>query len=301
MPFPRPPAALILLSATLVVAGCGARPDEAGGDRPNAVATTTQVADLVRAVGGDQVTVTQVLQPNSDPHDYEPRPSDARAIERADVVFRSGGDLDEWMDDLIEANGGDARTVTLSNSVRTRGDDPHWWQDPRNGARAVAAIEAALAKAGGTGYAARAEAYTGRLRALDRQVAACVDRLPRSQRKLVTSHDALGYYTDRYSLTLVGAVIPSLSTQAQPSSKAVNRLVDQIRREKVRAIFPESSLNPKIEKAVARESGATVGGALWADTLGPEGSRAATYIGSIRANTDTIARGLSGARERCRW
>ena len=148
--------------------------------------------------------------------------------------------------------------------------------------------------------AGRAAAYGERLRRLDRHVAACIDRLPRSRRKLVTSHDSLGYYTDRYGLEMVGAVIPSLSTQAQPSSKEINRLVDQIRREDVRAIFPESSLNPRIEKAVARESGASVGGALWADTLGPEGSRGATYIGSIRANTDTIVRGLSGGRQRCR-
>ena len=138
-----------------------------------------------------------------------------------------------------------------------------------------------------------------RLERLDRRVAACIGRLPRDRRKLVTSHDALRYYTDRYGLESVGAVIPSLSTQAQPSSKAVNRLVAQIRRERVRAIFPESALNPKIEKAVARESGAGVGGALWADALGPEGSRGATYIGSIEANTDTIVRGLSGGEERC--
>ena len=142
--------------------------------------------------------------------------------------------------------------VTLSDSVRLRGDDPHWWQDPRNAERAVAAIEAALAKAGGTGYSARAKKFTGRLRALDRRVAAFIDRLPPTERKLVTSHDALGYYTDRYGLEMVGAVIPSLSTQAQPSSKAVNRLVAQIRREKVAALFPESALNPKIERAVAR-------------------------------------------------
>jgi len=264
------------------------------------VATTTQVADLVRAVGGDQVAVTQVLQPNSDPHDYEPRPSDARAIEGADVVFRSGGEVDEWMEDLIATNGGDARVVDLGKSVRLRGDDPHWWQDPRNAERAVAAIETALAKAGGKGYAGRARAYTGRLRALDRRVAACIDRLPPARRTLVTSHDALGYYTDRYGLDVAGAVIPSLSTQAQPSSRAVNRLVDRIRRDRVAAIFPESSLNPKIEKAVARESGAKVGGDLWADTLGPKGSSGATYIGSIEANTDTIVSGLSGGRERCR-
>ena len=104
------------------------------------MATTTQVADMVRAVSGEAATVTQILQPNSDPHDYEPRPSDARAIEEADVVFRSGGDVDEWMDDLIESGGGDTRVVDLSDSVRLRGDDPHWWQDPRNAVRAAGAI-----------------------------------------------------------------------------------------------------------------------------------------------------------------
>ena len=290
-------AALTLLLA--IAAGCGSRPGESGSDSSvQAVATTTQVADMVRAVGGDRVSVTQILQPNSDPHDYEPRPSDARAIEGADVVFRSGGEVDEWMDDLIEFGGGGTRVVDVSGSVRLRGDDPHWWQDPHNAVHAVAAIDRGLRKAGAKGYDARA--YTERVRGLDRDVAACIDRLPRSQRKLVTSHDALGYFTDRYGLDTVGAVIPSQSTQAQPSSKAVNRLVDQIRRQKVAAIFPESSLNPKIEKAVARESGARVGGALWADTLGPNGSRGATYIGSIRDNTDKIVRGLSGGRVRCR-
>jgi ABC-type Zn uptake system ZnuABC Zn-binding protein ZnuA len=132
-------------------------------------------------------------------------------------------------------------------------------------------------------------------------VAECVDQLPRSERKLVTTHDALGYYTGRYGLTLVGAVIPSLSTQAQPSSKDVNQLVDQIREEKVKAIFPESSLNPKLEDAVARESGAKVGGALWADTLGPKDSKGATYISSIQDNTQTIVSGLSSGSVRCEF
>lgn len=284
---------LPLLIVLALAAGCGSRPDEGDESTLQVVATTTQVADMVRSVA-PRAHVTQILQPNSDPHDYEPRPSDARAIERADVVFRSGGEVDDWLTGLIDANGRDVRVVDLSRSVRLRGDDPHWWQDTRNGARAATAIARA------TGRPQAAGAYVGRLRRLDRQVAACIGRLPRSQRKLVTSHDALGYYAARYGLDVVGAVIPSLSTQAQPSSKDVNRLVAQIRRERVAAVFPESALNPKIEKAVARESGARVGGALWSDTLGPKGSAGATYIGSIRDNTDTIVRGLSRGRERCR-
>ena len=240
-----------------MAAGCGARPGDEGGDRPvRAVATTTQVADLVRAVGGDQVAVTQVLQPNSDPHDYEPRPSDARAIEGADVVFRSGGELDEWMDDLIETNGGDARVVDLSNSVRLRGRRPALVAGPaQRRARGRRPSRPRWRRPAGRATPAGRAAYTGGCARWTAAWPRCIDRLPPPARKLVTSHDALGYYTDRYGLRLVGAVIPSLSTQAQPSSQAVNRLVDQIRREQVAAIFPESSLNPKIEKAVARESG----------------------------------------------
>ena len=119
------------------------------------VATTTQVADMVRSVS-PEASVTQILQPNSDPHDHEPRPSDARAIERADVVFRSGGEVDGWMDDLIESGGGDARVVDLSRSVRLRGDDPHWWQDPRNAVHAAGTIATEMATAGGTRHGARA-------------------------------------------------------------------------------------------------------------------------------------------------
>ncbi len=291
------------LAGALLAGGCGSRPGVADPDTAvSVVATTTQVGDFARAVGGRRASVDQILEPNSDPHEYEPRPSDARAVENADVVLRSGGDLDTWTSALTES-GGHARLVTLSGAVHKRSDDPHWWQDPRNAVLAVAAIRDALVRAdpaGGPAYDRNAARYTARLERLDRSVAACVARVPRAGRKLVTSHDALGYYAHRYGLRLVGTVIPSLSSQAQPSSRDVNRLVSQIRRERVEAIFPESSLNPKLERAVSRESGATGGGALWADTLGPRGSSGSTYIRSIQANTAAIVRGLSGGRTDCR-
>ena len=141
--------------------------------------------------------------------------------------------------------------------------------------------------------------YLRRLRKLDREVRRCIAQLPPGDRKLVTTHDALGQYADRYGLEVIGAVIPSRSSQAQPSSKDVGELVDQIKKEKVKAIFPESSLSSKLEDAIARESGAKVGGRLWADTLGPKGSSGATYIESIEANTRTIVEGLSGGKISC--
>ncbi len=230
--------------------------------RLEVVATTTQLGDLARQVAGDRAEVDQILTPNADPHDYEPRPSDARALEAADVVLRSGGDLDEWLGELIDSSGTDAAKVDLSQAVGLEDDDPHWWQDPRTGRAAVKAIRDALTRADPDGratYAANAKAYLVRLRKLDAGVAAASASCRTSARKLVTTHDALGYYADRYGLEVIGAVIPSLSSQAQPSSKDVGRLVDQIRREKVKAVFPESSLSSKLEKAIARESGATVG------------------------------------------
>ncbi len=125
-------------------------------------------------------------------------------------------------------------------------------------------------------------------------------RIPARRRKLVTTHDALGYYAGRYGIEVVGAVLPSLSTQAQPSAKDVQALVDQIRRTGVRAIYPESSINAKLERAVARESGAEVGRSLWADTLGPAGSSGATYTQSIASNTEAIVDGLTGGAVHCR-
>jgi ABC-type Zn uptake system ZnuABC Zn-binding protein ZnuA len=210
--------------------------------------------------------------------------------------------VDAWLSGVIGQAGGKARVITLIDSVPRRGADPHWWQDPRNGERAVEAIRAALTSAdpkGAAGYRARADAYLARLRALDTGIAACVAHLPPGQRKLVTSHDALGYYAARYGFKVIGAAIPSLSTQAQPSAASTKRLVAQIGAQHVAAIFPESSLNPKLEQAIARDAGAKVGGALWADTLGPKGSSGATYTGSLAANTRTIVSALSRGRATC--
>jgi ABC-type Zn uptake system ZnuABC Zn-binding protein ZnuA len=272
------------------------------GRRPTVVATTTQVADMTRAIAGPGTPVEQILRPGSDPHEYEPRPSDAEAVAGAKLIVRSGGDVDGWLSGLIGQAGGGAKVVTLIDRVDRRGDDPHWWQDPRNAERAVAAIATGLSEADpkqAAGYRARAGAYLAKLKDLDGGIARCVAQLPPQSRKLVTSHDALGYYARRYGFTVIGAAIPSLSTQAQPSAAATQRLVNQIKAQKVAAIFPESALNPKLEQAIARDAGATVGGALYADTLGPKGSAGATYTGALAANTRTIVTALSRGRVTC--
>ncbi|MDX6691201.1 MAG: hypothetical protein QOG15_2658 [Solirubrobacteraceae bacterium] len=304
---PRP--CIAVLAATLVaalLAGCGGGRSTSAHGGPTVVATTTQLGDMARAVAGRRAGVTQILQPNSDPHEYEPRPSDVKAVAGAKVVLRSGGGLDDWLADVLNSAGNDAKAVTVIDALHTRrlggAVDPHWWQNPRNGEIAVQRIRDALIAAdpgGRDGYTANAAAFLQRLRALDRAIQACVAAVPRAQRRIVTDHDALGYYADRYGIDVVGTVIPALSTQAQASAASVARLTRTIRHAGVTTIFSESSVNSNLAKAIARESGAKVGPNLYADSLGPEGSPGATYLGSLAFNTRAIVAGFGGDASRC--
>jgi zinc/manganese transport system substrate-binding protein len=302
----RPLVLLLMMLMLAVAAGCGSDSDSGSDQEVSVVATTTEVADLVRNVGGGRVDVHGLLSSGTDPHGYEPRPSDAASIAEAGVVFKSGGDLDEWVAELVDNAGGEAPVVQLIDSVKTiegEGEtDPHWWQDPRNAELAVAAIRDALIDADPDGrgtYARNAAAYTRELRRLDREIAACIDRVPSASRKLVTSHDSLGYFADRYGVQVIGSIIPSLSTQAQPSAGDIAALVDQVRDEQVRAVFPEAGVSQRLEEALAREAGAQVGDPLWADTLGDEGSGAETYVDAMAANTAALVDGMSGGRVSC--
>ena len=292
---------LVLVLAASAVAGCG--DDSGSSSGRTVVATTTQVAGLVRQVGGERVSVDGMLHPGGDPHDFEPRPSDVAAVARADLVFRSGGEVDDWLGEVIDSAGGDAEVVSLLDSVKREGDDPHWWQDPLNGVRAVDEIRARLSEldpGGARVYRRNAARVERELRELDERIAACVRRVPPAKRKIVTTHDALGYFASRYGVEVVGAVIPSLSTQAQASAGDVQRLVEQIEREGVEAVFPESAVNPDIERAIAREAGARTGASLYADSLGPEGSPGDTYERALAFDARALVRGMSGGTVDCR-
>lgn len=302
-------AAAVLLVAALTT-GC-ASGTGSGGSGLDTVATSTQMADIVGVVGGDRIDLHGILKANTDPHDYEPRPDDVVKTANAAVVFTSGDNLDAWMGKVVSESGGSPAVVDVGATVPVKrpGEssgaeasryDPHWWHDPRNVEAAVGTIRDALTRADPAGaevYAANAAAYLARLRELDAGIRACFAPVPTGARRLVTDHDAFGYFAARYGITVVGAVVPSQTTQAQPSAGDVAALTGLIRKEGVSAVFPEESLSPRLAEAVARDSGATAQYHLYGDTLGPEDTAGATYLGMERANADAMVRGFTrGAR-----
>jgi zinc/manganese transport system substrate-binding protein len=315
------PPAFVVAGLAVLVAGCGSDNDNnaATGQAPSAVprievvATSTQLGDFVRSIGGAAVDVHQILKPNTDPHDYEPRPDDIEKTTGAKLVVTSGDNLDQWMAEIVKNAGGDpaqldagaGRPVTLpgeTSGPEASRFDPHWWHDPTNVAYAVGRIQAALVKADPQAKATidrGAAAYQAKLKVLDAGIKGCIDQVPAAQRKLVTDHDAFGYFAKRYAIDVVGAVIPSQTTQAQPSAGDLARLAAVIKREHVSAVFPESSINPKLAQAIARETGATANHTLYGDTLGPAGSPGATYLAMEQANADAMVAGFTGGKDHC--
>jgi ABC-type Zn uptake system ZnuABC Zn-binding protein ZnuA len=268
------------------------------------VATTTQMQDLVRNVGGTRVSVTGILQPNVDPHEYEPRPSDAVALSGAKLIVESGVGLDAWMGKLIDEAGGKAPVFVASRGLKIRpGDsaepqgDPHWWHDPTNFEHAAAALAVSLGKvdrAGRSTYLRNAARYVATLKEMDAANMRTLRAVPVARRTLVTNHDAFGYFAAHYDITVLGSVLSSLSTSAQPSAQDISGLVRKIRAARVKAIFTESSINPKLEEQIAGEAGVKVYANLYGDTLGPPGSKGATYVEMERWNVTAIVAGLLG-------
>ncbi|MBA2947628.1 zinc ABC transporter substrate-binding protein [Streptomyces sp. PSKA28] len=306
-------AALAAVAATSLTA-CGTTAgansgDAQGGGTVKVVATTTQVADFVRNIGGDRVTVTQLVKPNASPHEYEPTPAALQAIGEAALLVKNGVGLeDEWLPKTAQASGFDGETVDTSTGITLRqgedhetgkaADDPHIWHNPLNAKIMSETIEKALIKADPqhkADYQDNFTAYAAKLDALDKDIAEQINSLPADDRKLVTNHDAFGYYIDRYQLTYVGSVIPDFSDQAELSGNQLDSLVKKIKKQKVKAVFGETSLPPKTAQAIARQSGVKVvagDGSLYGDSLGPKGSAGDTYLKSMEFNTKTIVDAL---------
>lgn len=283
--------------------GSPAPPSPGPGAAPlNVVATTTQIRSMTEAVAGDLARVRSILPPGADAHEFEPKPSDVQVISESALVLKNGIGLDDWLDRLLTNAGGQHPLKTVSDGVPIRkgdaqepGGDPHIWFNVLNAMTMTRNIRDALVQvdpAHGATYQANADAYLKRLGALDQYIMEQIATLPPDQRKMVTNHDGFGYYIERYGLTFVGSIIPSLSSEAQPSAQDVADLIIKVRAEHVKAIFLESSINPQLAQQIGAETGVTVVDTLYGDALGAAGTPGATYEGMMRYNTDTIVAAL---------
>lgn len=288
--------ATAVLAAALAMVGCGSQSESRG---PVIVATTSQVADFVRNITGPDVTVIQLLPPNVEPHEYEPKPSDLTALADATAIVANGAGMDDWIGQLRDSAGSSAPIVDATRGIVTQSHagstDPHVWMDPRLAITMVENIRDGLATAAPArkeADARRAAAYIGQLRELDVEIARQIATVPPANRRIVTDHDAFGYFARRYGVTVIGTAIASPVSGAEPSSRDLAALIDLMRRERVRVIFAESGINPQIARALADELGVQVAGVLWADSLGPKDSGAATYIEMMRTDTRELIAGM---------
>ncbi len=292
----------------LALAGCAPADDPSAAGRLRVVATTGIVADLARSVGGDDVHVTALMGPGVDPHLYRASEGDAERLAAADLVLANGMHLEGKMGQVLERLG--ERSVAVAEAIpvadrRTPPDyegapDPHVWMDPALWQHAARATAAAFVRAD----PARADAYRARLAAtLDTLAAANADvrrlltSIPRERRILVTGHDAFGYLGRAYGVRVVG--LQGLSTAAEAGAADVSALAAFVARERIPALFVETSLSPRAMQAVraaarARGHDVRLGGNLYADALGPPGSGAETLAAMLRTNARTIARALGG-------
>lgn len=294
-----------------------------------AVASFSILGDIVREVGGNDISLTTLVGPDGDAHEYEPTPGDAKKLSAARVLFVNGLDFETWLPKLTKASGFAGQTVVASTGVTPRkfaghggagkqdghghdhghddkdghdhkdghhhhGDaDPHAWQNVANGviyARNVAEGLAAADPAHAANYRQRATAYIAKLQALDARAKTAFAAIPAERRKVVTSHDAFGYFGDAYGVAFISAM--GVSTDAEPSAGEVAAIIEQVKRERVPAVFVENITSPKLVQQIARETGAKVGGTLYSDALSKPGQPGATYLEMFEWNVRQLAAAL---------
>lgn len=275
-----------------------------GHPRIRAVASFSILGDLVRQIGGDTVDVTVLVGPDADAHTWQPTPAQAVEIANAEVIFEIGLGFEPWLQGLVEASATKARRVVVSRHLTPIHDgdgpaahpDPHVWQDVRH--VWIIAVEirdtlAALNPRGAAAIRARADKFLAELDTLDADIQRRMEAIPAARRKIVTSHDALGYFARRYRVPVHTSALGSLTTETgDPSPARLARVVEEIRREKVPAIFAENVHDSRVMQQIAREAGVVLAPALYTDALGASGSPAPTYIEMMRHNIATIEKAL---------
>ena len=292
--------AVSVTAVALAASGCGSdgSADAGGDERPTLVVTTSVLGDVVEELVGGEAEVAVVMPAGTDPHDFQPSARQAVDIREADLLVTNGGGFEAGLDDTIAGAESDGVTVfTALDHVDTLDGDPHFFTDPARMADAAEALATELAAEvpalDTDGFRDRAAAYVAELRALDAEVEATLAPVPPERRKLVTNHDVFAYFADRYGFEVVGAVIPSVTTQAAPSAGEIDDLAATVAAEGVPAIFADTSSPEDLADALATEVGGEVAVvALYSESLGDEGSGADTYAGMLRTNASRITEAL---------
>jgi zinc/manganese transport system substrate-binding protein len=282
----------LLLASSLVLTFLSGG-NATAADKIAVTASFSILGDLVRIVGGERVAVTTLVGPNEDAHVFEPKPTDVKAIARTQLLVTNGLSFEPWANKLAKSAGYKGETVVASTGVKALPSDPHAWQNPNNVELYVRNIAAGLSKVDATGastYQANAEAYVKELQALDAWAKAQFLEILVVKRKVITSHDAFGYFAAHYQIKFIAP--QGISTEAEPSAKQVAVLIKQIQREKIKAIFVENMSNPKLLAQLSKDAGATVGASLYADALSAPDQPGATYLQMMRHNVTQLAAGM---------
>ncbi|WP_445217971.1 metal ABC transporter solute-binding protein, Zn/Mn family [Bradyrhizobium sp. Pa8] len=266
-------------------------------ERLNVVASFSILGDFVRNVGGDRVNVTTLVGPDSDVHVYTPAPSDAKRIADAKLVIVNGLGLEGWLPRLVQSAGSKAQVVTVSAGIAPlklgSAADPHAWQSVPNAKIYVSDIANALAAADPDDaefFRARAKAYLDKLEALDREVREAVAKIPLGRRKVISTHDAFGYFAAEYGVQFVAPL--GVSTETEPSARDIAAIIGQIKAQKIPAVFLENISDDRLIRRIAAETGAKVGGTLISDGLTGEKGPAPTYIDMVRHNIKALTSAL---------
>jgi len=296
---------LVAAATTLIVAP--ATSQETPQHKIKAVATFSILGDLVRNVGGDRLDVTTLVGPNGDAHVYSLTPGDAKKLAAANIVVINGLGLEGWMTRLAAASGGKAPTVIATKGVTPRRMedeerpghtviDPHAWQSITDAKIYVANIRDgldAIDPGGKAIYDANAATYAAKLDELEKGVKAAIASIPIDRRKIITTHDAFGYFGVAYGMAFIAP--EGVSSEAEPSAKDIARIITQIRKQKIPAVFLENISDPRLIERIARETGATIGGTLYSDALSEPDGPAATYIDMMRHNVHELTKALVGS------
>jgi zinc/manganese transport system substrate-binding protein len=267
-------------------------------DRPNVVASFSILADFVKNVGGERVGVTSLVGPNGDVHVYAPTPADAKKIADAKLLVINGLGLEGWLPRLLQASGSTAPIVTATRGIaplKLGSDaDPHAWQSVADAKIYVANIRDALRAADPADAATfdgNTQAYLTKLDALDREVREAIAQIPEARRKVISTHDAFGYFAAAYGIEFIAPL--GVSTESEASARDIAGIITQIKAQKIPAVFLENISDPRLIERISAETGAKVGGTLYSDSLTDEKGPVPTYIELVRHNIKALTSALA--------